>query len=107
MSPDQANRLAFWDRSLRQGTILLKYTSGFVKPGKITFLMGPSGAGKTTLFNCLSGKATSGTFDGWFGVNGQVRSCPRDVVGGLRGAAPSSPGVRWKGTGLRGGLRSG
>ena len=28
----------------RNGATLLKYCSGFVKPGKVTFLMGPSGA---------------------------------------------------------------
>ena len=31
-----------------------------------------SGAGKSTLFNCLSGKAQSGSYDGWLGVNGQA-----------------------------------
>lgn len=35
---------------------VLKGVSGRAEPGRLTAIMGPSGAGKTTLFNCLSGR---------------------------------------------------
>ena len=45
-----------WSRlAVRAGdTRLLHDSSGFVRPGEIVAVMGPSGAGKTTLFNVLA-----------------------------------------------------
>eukprot|EP00351_Strombidinopsis_sp_SopsisLIS2011_P005768 CAMPEP_0116880044 /NCGR_PEP_ID=MMETSP0463-20121206/11898_1 /TAXON_ID=181622 /ORGANISM="Strombidinopsis sp, Strain SopsisLIS2011" /LENGTH=145 /DNA_ID=CAMNT_0004530079 /DNA_START=42 /DNA_END=479 /DNA_ORIENTATION=+ len=39
---------------------ILKGVTGFAKPGKATFIMGGSGAGKTSLFNIISYKVKPG-----------------------------------------------
>lgn len=48
--------------------VLLKDVSGFVKPGEMLALMGPSGAGKTTMLNVLAQRAP-----GSQKVSGEVR----------------------------------
>ncbi len=35
---------------------LLKGITGFAEPGSLTALMGGSGAGKTTLMDCIAGR---------------------------------------------------
>jgi ABC-type multidrug transport system fused ATPase/permease subunit len=43
---------------------LLRGVSGYARPYTLTALMGASGAGKTTLQDCLSGRKTTGTLTG-------------------------------------------
>ncbi|KAE8228900.1 hypothetical protein CF326_g6150 [Tilletia indica] len=43
---------------------LLQSVSGFAAPGKMVAILGPSGAGKTTLIDLLAGRAKSGTQGG-------------------------------------------
>uniref|UniRef100_A0A7N0RHL0 ABC transporter domain-containing protein n=1 Tax=Kalanchoe fedtschenkoi TaxID=63787 RepID=A0A7N0RHL0_KALFE len=49
---------------------LLRYVSGTIRPGRITAVMGPSGAGKTTFLSALGGKATGCAMIGSITVNG-------------------------------------
>eukprot|EP00834_Sanchytrium_tribonematis_P003745 NODE_156_length_15158_cov_0.791553.p2 type:complete len:846 gc:universal NODE_156_length_15158_cov_0.791553:6406-8943(+) len=42
---------------LPDGNVIMESVSGFFTSGKMTAVMGPSGAGKTTLFSLLTGKA--------------------------------------------------
>jgi ABC-type multidrug transport system fused ATPase/permease subunit len=51
--------------------ILGGITASF-KPGRLTAVMGASGAGKTSLLNVLSGEITAGTISGNLLVNGEV-----------------------------------
>lgn len=55
--------------TLSTGQKLLQGVTGTIYPGKLTAIMGPSGAGKTTFMNVLMGKLnrTSGTLS----INGQ------------------------------------
>jgi ATP-binding cassette subfamily G (WHITE) protein 2 (SNQ2) len=50
---------------------LLSDVSGYVAPGKLTALMGESGAGETTLLNVLAKRVYSGVVTGDMLVNGQ------------------------------------
>lgn len=49
---------------------VLKGVSGEACPGELLVIMGPSGGGKSTLLNALSGKLKGGTFAGNILVNG-------------------------------------
>lgn len=49
---------------------ILKNISGILRPGRLTVILGASGAGKTSLLNVLSGQARQGTLSGEILVNG-------------------------------------
>ena len=48
---------------------ILRGVSGHFRPGKLTAILGPSGAGKTSLLNILAGQITS-NLQGCITVNG-------------------------------------
>eukprot|EP00741_Cyanophora_paradoxa_P000196 tig00000402_g190.t1 len=52
---------------------LLTGVSGFVRPGEMLALMGPSGGGKTTLLDVLAGRKTGGKISGGVLLNGRER----------------------------------
>lgn len=49
---------------------LLSNVTGVFSPGVLTALVGSSGAGKTTLMDCLSGRKTSGYIEGDIKISG-------------------------------------
>ncbi|XP_039124221.1 ABC transporter G family member 28-like [Dioscorea cayenensis subsp. rotundata] len=51
---------------------LMRSVTGKLMPGRVTALMGPSGAGKTTFLNALAGKATGCDMSGLVLINGKV-----------------------------------
>ncbi|KAK9290111.1 hypothetical protein L1049_008275 [Liquidambar formosana] len=53
---------------------LMRCVTGKIMPGRVTAVMGPSGAGKTTFLSALAGKATGCTMTGLVLVNGKVES---------------------------------
>ena len=53
---------------------LLRSVNGKIMPGRITAVMGPSGAGKTTFLSALAGKAVGCTINGLILVNGKTES---------------------------------
>ncbi|KAA8539287.1 hypothetical protein F0562_025979 [Nyssa sinensis] len=53
---------------------LLRCVTGKIKPGCITAVMGPSGAGKTTFISALAGKAVGCTMTGLILINGKKES---------------------------------
>uniref|UniRef100_A0A7S2W930 ABC transporter domain-containing protein n=1 Tax=Rhizochromulina marina TaxID=1034831 RepID=A0A7S2W930_9STRA len=62
---------------------VLSGVTGRCKPGRVTAIMGPSGAGKTTLMNTLAGRASYGKQAGKLLINGQVDTIKSfsDLVG--------------------------
>lgn len=50
---------------------LLRHVTGKFKPGRITAIMGPSGAGKTTFISALAGKAAGYRMTGSILINGR------------------------------------
>jgi len=48
--------LQFWKRPKPVAYHLLNHVSGYIKPGMLTLLLGPPGAGKTTLMEVLAGR---------------------------------------------------
>lgn len=59
------------------GLQVLAGVTGQLPAGSVTAIMGPSGAGKTTFINALSGKATYGRLTGRVRINGRVQSIDR------------------------------
>lgn len=53
---------------------LMRCVTGKLMPGRISAVMGPSGAGKTTFLSALAGKATGCTMTGLILINGKVQS---------------------------------
>lgn len=54
-----------------KNTHLLRCVTGKLKPGRITAVMGPSGAGKTTFLSALAGKAIACKTTGLILINGK------------------------------------
>ncbi|XP_027366945.1 ABC transporter G family member 28-like [Abrus precatorius] len=57
-----------------QNKHILRYVTGKIKPGRITAVMGPSGAGKTTFLSALAGKAFGCLVTGSILINGRNES---------------------------------
>ncbi|XP_057472571.1 ABC transporter G family member 28-like [Actinidia eriantha] len=53
---------------------LLRCVTGKIMPGRVSAVMGPSGAGKTTFLSALAGKATGCTTSGMVIINGKIES---------------------------------
>ncbi|XP_021732341.1 ABC transporter G family member 28-like [Chenopodium quinoa] len=53
---------------------LLRCVTGKISPGKVSAVMGPSGAGKTTFLSALAGKATGCKKTGMILINGKADS---------------------------------
>ncbi|KAF8080024.1 hypothetical protein N665_0980s0008 [Sinapis alba] len=69
--------LSFQDLTLTlksNGKHLLRCVTGTMKPGRITAVMGPSGAGKTSLLSALAGKAVGCNLSGLMLINGKQLS---------------------------------
>lgn len=69
--------LSFVDLSLflkGSGKKILSNVTGKLSPGRVTAVMGPSGAGKTTFLNALAGKATHSRTTGAVFINGKSDS---------------------------------
>ncbi|XP_061347050.1 ABC transporter G family member 28-like isoform X2 [Gastrolobium bilobum] len=69
--------IAFKDLTLTlkaQNKHILRYVTGKIKPGRITAVMGPSGAGKTTFLSALAGKAFGCLVTGSILINGRNES---------------------------------
>uniref|UniRef100_A0A1J3IYZ1 ABC transporter G family member 24 n=1 Tax=Noccaea caerulescens TaxID=107243 RepID=A0A1J3IYZ1_NOCCA len=69
--------LSFTDLTLTlksNGKHLLRCVTGSMKPGRITAVMGPSGAGKTSLLSALAGKAVGCKLSGLILINGKQLS---------------------------------
>ncbi|XP_019052969.1 PREDICTED: ABC transporter G family member 28-like, partial [Nelumbo nucifera] len=53
---------------------LMRCVTGKLMPGRVSAVMGPSGAGKTTFLSALAGKTTGCTMTGLILINGKVES---------------------------------
>lgn len=78
--------ITFEDLSLflkGSGKKILCNVTGKLSPGRVTAVMGPSGAGKTTFLNALAGKAYSSTTTGDILINGRPDpiSCYKKIIG--------------------------
>lgn len=58
----------------RKDEHLLRSVNGEIFPGRITALMGPSGAGKTTMLSALAGKTVGCSITGLVLINGKAES---------------------------------
>lgn len=53
---------------------LMRCVTGKLSPGRVSAVMGPSGAGKTTFLSALAGKATGCTMTGSIHINGKAQT---------------------------------
>ncbi|KAJ8424569.1 hypothetical protein Cgig2_027864 [Carnegiea gigantea] len=53
---------------------LMRCVTGKISPGRVSAVMGPSGAGKTTFLSAIAGKATGCTRTGMILINGKAES---------------------------------
>lgn len=53
---------------------LMRCVTGKISPGRVSAVMGPSGAGKTTFLSALAGKLTGCTMSGMILINGKAES---------------------------------
>ncbi|KAH7542667.1 hypothetical protein FEM48_Zijuj02G0098400 [Ziziphus jujuba var. spinosa] len=53
---------------------LMRCVTGKISPGRVSAVMGPSGAGKTTFLSALAGKVRGCTMSGLILINGKVES---------------------------------
>ncbi|XP_061368742.1 putative white-brown complex homolog protein 30 [Gastrolobium bilobum] len=62
---------------------LLRCVTGKIMPGRVSAVMGPSGAGKTTFLSALAGKARGCTMTGSILINGKPDSihCYQKIIG--------------------------
>jgi ABC-type multidrug transport system fused ATPase/permease subunit len=65
---------------------LLRCVSGKLMPGRVSAVMGPPGAGKTTFLSALAGKVTGCTMTGLILINGKVE--PMDSYKKIIGFVP-------------------
>ena len=78
--------ISFKDLSLTlksQNKCLLRSVTGTISPGRITAVMGPSGAGKTTVLSAIAGKTIGCKMDGSILINGDEKSihCYKKIIG--------------------------
>ena len=77
--------------------LLLQGITAWAEPGTLTALMGGSGAGKTTLMDCVAGRKTMGEVRGEITVNGHPKeqaTWSRVMGYGRSGAPTFVQGVR-------------
>ena len=55
----------------KERKVILDHLDGMFRPGRLTAIMGPSGAGKTSLLDCLAGNLLGGQITGQILVNGE------------------------------------
>ncbi|KAL2554360.1 putative white-brown complex-like protein 30 [Forsythia ovata] len=62
---------------------LMRSVTGKILPGRISAVMGPSGAGKTTFISAVAGKSTGCTMSGSILINGKPDSihCYKKIIG--------------------------
>ncbi|XP_070664194.1 ABC transporter G family member 28 isoform X3 [Malus domestica] len=62
---------------------LLRCVTGKISPGRVSAVMGPSGAGKTTFLSALVGKVRGCTVSGMILVNGKMEAihCYKKIIG--------------------------
>ncbi|KAM1807000.1 hypothetical protein ACFX11_030067 [Malus domestica] len=62
---------------------LMRCVTGKISPGRVSAVMGPSGAGKTTFLSALVGKVRGCTMSGMILVNGKMESihCYKKIIG--------------------------
>lgn len=58
-------------RRKKKTRVLLNNVNGYVRPGQLLAIMGPSGAGKTTMLNLLAGRAYNQKISGEVLINGK------------------------------------
>ncbi|KAK4836183.1 hypothetical protein QYF36_019619 [Acer negundo] len=75
-TPLEMRERGFTEKKLQ----LLSDITGTLRPGVLTALMGVSGAGKTTLFDVLAGRKTSGYIEGEIKIGGYPKEFVNEVL---------------------------